>query len=1476
MFTVVDPATDQRTDLVLEADDDTPVGAVAGAVASLLGRPEAARPQLYVGGRPLDPHVVLHGSGLRPGLVVGLGAPAGGCPGSGPALVEVRVVGGPGAGAVHRLGAGEHTIGVGRGADVPLDDAHAPSRAARVRVGLDGTTTVEAYAGVPVRLGRADLAAAACWPSGGQLEVAAMLLELAAPTLPDGPVEPSPDGARLDYNRPPRLRPPPRQTRFRRPPRPREPERRPLPVVTALVPLLVAGVLVLVLRRWYFLVFGLLSPASLVAGHLHDRRAGRRSHRRRLAEHRAAVAAVEADAGRALAAERAARRLAFPDAAVVLATALGPSRRLWERRRHDADALTVRLGTGDLASEVVLEDPDQPDHRRAQTWTALDVPVTVSLRERGVVGMAGPAEVTRALARWVVVQSAALHAPGDLRVHVLSDLAGGTSWQWLRWLPHAQAGDDEHCTLLGHDAESTARRVAELVGLVSGRREAAARGAVLDGEDVLVVLDGARRLRSLPGLVQVLREGPAVGVHVLCLDTDEPLLPEECQAVVVHASGRLRVEQTGSDVVLAVRPDLVTEAWCERVARALAPLRDVGTGPDGAVLPPRVRLLDLLGLEPPTGAAVAARWAAQGPGLDAVLGVLADGPFSIDLARDGPHALVAGTTGAGKSELLQTLVAALAVRHPPEALTFVLVDYKGGAAFAQCERLPHTVGLVTDLDGHLVERALESLSAELRRRERQLAAAGATDIGDYRRLRNGDPTLAALPRLVIVVDELATLVRELPAFVPGLVGIAARGRSLGLHLVLATQRPGGVVSPEIRANTNLRIALRVTDPGESIDVVDAPDAGHISATTPGRGCARLGHGSLVTFQTARVGGRRPADPGQGPDLWVAAADPASTGRPAPSPPRSATGDGAATDLQLLVEAACAAAAVTGAAPQPSPWLPPLPAHLVLDDLPAPTSGGSAPRPAGAVPAVAFALADLPAEQARRPVCLDLATCSHLYVVGAPRSGRSQVLRTIAGALARACSPDDVHLFGIDCGSGALLPLSGLPHCGAVVTRSEPERATRLVRRLAAELRRRQDVLAAGGFADLSEQRAAVADADRMPHLVVLLDRWEGFAGTLGELDGGGLTDEVFLLLREGASAGLHLVVTGDRSLLAGRVATLADDRLVLRLADRADLALAGINPRTVGDALPPGRGFRSESGVETQVALLAPDPTAAGQARALAEIARLAPAAPAGHRPFRVDVLPARPTFADGWRLRRDDRGPLWGLVGVGGDELRAVGPELAVGAPGFVVGGPAASGRSTVLVTMAHAFLLGGASVVLAAPRSSPLTALEGMPGVLAVFRGTDLPAAGLSRALAGATGPCVVLVDDAERLATCSAAEVLCGVLRRDADDVGRPRGLVLAGSTDELCTGFGGWLAEARRSRQGALLSPRSPTDGDLIGVRLPRSVVGLPVRPGRALVHLGDSLLQTVQVPMTEPAQVRSRTLAGGHTSCSSRSYALRRT
>ncbi|WP_406378294.1 FtsK/SpoIIIE domain-containing protein [Streptomyces sp. NBC_00197] len=1539
-LTVVDPLGGATADVVLDADPESSVGDIAKELAEHVGYGGGAQiiplghhqgaagggaPVAYVDGYPVDPGATIGTSPLREGAVVSLHDPAGCLPGEPTGLVELRVAGGPAAGAVHRLGIGRYDIGSGPAAYIRIDDPELVSRALTLSVATDGTCRLDVHgetAGAgekPSAGGAADGADRKdgvrldgelfasldddAWPLGAQVAVGNTLLQLDRYAPPNAALKWSEDGAGLDYNRPPRLHPPERETKFRLPSPVRDYEARPLPWLMALTPLVSAVVMVMVFGRWYYMIMALLSPLIMLGNYFMDKKQGRKSHAKQVKEYKEHKERIENDAQEALVAERLDRRQAIPDPATVLSLGTGPRTRLWERRRTDADHLLLRVGTGQMPSEVVLDDPERDEHKRQVTWTIEDAPVSLPLAERGVVGIAGPGDSAQALGRWAVAQAAVLHSPLDVQFYVLTENSGRDSWDWVRWLPHSRpAGAQDANVLIGTDAETVGARIGELTQLLDARQKAArANGnkASFSDPDIVVVWDGSRRLRSMPGVVRLLREGPAMSMYALCLDAEERFLPGECQAIVIaepkpeeHASARqpartaptapaapggfpsfhawhaaepddsaagagkplelrLRVEQTGIARVKDVRPDFVSSAWCGRLARALSPLRDISGETEDSALPGASRLLDVLQLEPPTSDAITARWRMGGQSTTAVIGESYDGPFGIDMRRDGPHGLIAGTTGSGKSELLQTIVASLAVANTPENMTFVLVDYKGGSAFKDCVKLPHTVGMVTDLDAHLVERALESLGAELKRREHILAAADAKDIEDYQDLVRRDPSHASVPRLLIVIDEFASMVRDLPDFVTGLVNIAQRGRSLGIHLLLATQRPSGVVSPEIRANTNLRIALRVTDGGESSDVIDSPEAGHISKSTPGRAYVRLGHASLVPFQSGRVGGRRPgaADPAALAP-WAGPLDWADLGRAALVKPKAEQREEEEiTDLKVLVDAVRDANRVLGIPQQHSPWLPALSETLLLDEVPVPAFAGG---PGKLAPA-AYGVEDLPADQARRPVVVDFASFGHLLIGGAPRSGRSQILRTIAGSLARTHSAADVHLYGIDCGNGALNALTRLPHCGAVVGRNQTERVVRLIARLKGELTRRQDLLADAGFADIGEQRAAVPEGERLPHIVVLLDRWEGWLPTLGEYDHGDLTDQLTAMMREGASVGLHMVMTGDRQILSTRIGSLTEDKYGLRLADRSDFSLIGINARKIPEEIPPGRGYRNEHGTETQFALLTEDATGQGQAAALSAIGEAAAARdaelPRDRRPFRVDVLPTRITFADAWEMRDPDasRSKLWGLAGIGGDDIMGFGPDLSQGVPTFVIAGPAKSGRSTTLMNMARSYLAQGVRLVVAAPRPSPLRELDGEDGVLKVFDEDDIEGDDLREAIDSASReePIVVLVDDGEVLEDCDAETVFKRIVQRGAE---RGLGLVIAGDEEDVCSGFSGWQVEMKKGRRGILLSPQDSSAGELIGIRTNRSMVGGPVAPGKGLLHLGDGEPLTVTTPM----------------------------
>ncbi|MFA1539622.1 FtsK/SpoIIIE domain-containing protein [Actinomadura monticuli] len=1476
-------------DVVINLDSEVTVDGVAQSLAATLDGPRPAltprfskaallakdgrpatdggpRRALWMDGRMLDPQA-LAVKELRDGAVVAveqrgaaatvLAEPTG--------LVEVRVIGGPAAGSVHRLGLGTSTIGSGHDVDVVLDDPSVPARSLRLTVGREA---VEVEASALTMRGSAaldgtPLGAKTIWPVGGLLTVGGSVLTLAPSSAPDAHLEPLPEGG-LAFNRPPRLRPAHRARTLDVPKRPERNPRERLRLFGALLFSAFGLVMAFALGQWWWALFALAWPVMTLGEWIGDRLHGRKSYKKALKEYHRRSGEFDDEMERLRREDEAERRALHPDPAEVLLTATGPRRRLWERRRDDADVLHLRLGLADLPARIELTG----EAGEVPVPAARQVPVALPLADLGVIGLTGPRHASRGLARWLVAQAAVLHSPRDLAIVVLSaDQRSGTEWNWVRWLPHCAPREGEDCVaLVGTDPESAAHRVTELAIKVTERRRAAQAESSFFGQEgapsvpynILIVLDGARALRRIPGMPMLLSRGAEYGLYAVCVDDEERLLPEECQAVAAWEPqwpSLIRLQGQGLDDVGPVVADQVSATWSDRVARALAPVRDVSREDADDSIPADVRLLDVLGMPDPTAEHILQAWSQAGGRTTRVpIGVGSGQTYEVDLRADGPHGLIAGTTGAGKSELLQTLIASLAVANRPDEMTFVLIDYKGGAAFKDCGRLPHTVGMVTDLDGHATERALESLAAELRRREEILLEAGAKDIDDFNDLRAADPGLPTMARLVLVIDEFAAMVTELPDFVTGLVDIGRRGRSLGVHLILATQRPAGVVTADIRANTNLRIALRVTDPDESADVLDSPDAAQISKSTPGRCYIRSGVSAPQPVQSARIGGRRPGDAGAtGPSVlplpWQ------GLGHPLPAPRDPADDTTLATDLGVLVQAIDEAARRAGIARRPSPWLNPLPERIRLTTRTA--AGGSVVD----VPPIRFGITDLPGVQSREELGLDLATGGHLYLAGSAQSGRSTALRTIAGSLAASCSPYDAHLYAIDCGANALLPLISLPHCGAVVTRDQLDRCERLLTALTAEVARRQQLLAEAGFASLAEQRAAVAATDRLPWTVLLLDRWEGFLGAFEHYDYGRLVDQAVRLLREGAAVGLRGVFTGDRSGLGGQISTVFDRRLLLRMADPNDYGYGGLQDRQIPAAMPPGRAL--EPGApgtpprESQICILGDDPSGTSQVAVLQEIARTCVTRygrlPRRQRPLHVDELPVRVTYREAMSLDPDFTAPspLWALVGVGGDTLAPVGIDLLNEGPGFAVAGPPRSGRSTTLRTIVHSLLdpaVGGGlvPVVLVTPRRSPLRQLAGHPGVLGVLTSDSDP-----DDLADAIGDehrYAVIVDDAELLDETDMDDALRDVLRTARDG---EHAVVIGGTTADLSRGYRGFLSDTRRSRSGVLLSIDSPDDGDLFGLRLPRNApLGGPTGRGLFVATGLTTQIQTALPPTTD--------------------------
>jgi S-DNA-T family DNA segregation ATPase FtsK/SpoIIIE len=965
-------------------------------------------------------------------------------------------------------------------------------------------------------------------------------------------------------------------------------------------------------RRWLLLGTGaslLLSTAAGLGLRLLARRGVERARRRERARYLGYLHRVRVEVERVAALQRAAASWLHPELDSLLGL-VEAGERVWERSATDDDFLEVRVGVGEvpLAAPVRLDLGHDPlaDHEPELLASAEDLverstrlralPLTVPLRHAGVVAVHGPPAAARSLVRSMLLRAAVFQGPSDLAIAGLFPPDAAPAWEWLKWLPHAREAPLVGTTPVPRcQVAAGRRRAAAMLERVAASCMRAGRS---DGGEPawLVVMDGYTpdgALGRLPAVATLLRTAPAAGVTAICLvgrAADEP----STTALRVELDGRGGVAATdlaaGERRVRHGRTDRAEPAVSEAIARRLAPLRLAAPADsDTPEAEPEDRLL-----RAPIGQPV---------------GTSSSAPVMLDLKEAaaggmGPHGLLVGATGSGKSELLRTLVAGLALTHPPELLSLVLVDFKGGAAFAGLAGLPHTAGLITNLQAEprTVDRARAALRGELERRQRLLRDAGDLDgIEAYQRERSADPTLEPLPRLLIVVDEFGELLAAHPEFLDLFTAIGRTGRSLGIHLLLASQRLEAGRLRGLDSHLRYRICLRTFSPADSAAVLGAPDA-YFLPPAPGHGLLKVDSDPHRRFRGLLVSGlSRAATVGHAAvapepslvlpfDPLIEPARPSgSDGWSGRSVPRSEA-DGAAGspappgcgDLEAVVRVM--APIVRAGRRTHRIWLPALEATIPLDQV---VEVGSPPRSPGHPDwlRVPVGVVDRPFDQSQEPLLLDFTGQSgHLAIAGAPRSGKSTLLATLIAGFALTHRPDEVQFYCVDLGGGPLHELAGLPHLGAILGIREPGEVRRLVHELLAVLAEREEGFRRHGIASMAawhRRRAAMppAERDRYGEAFLVIDNWSRFRQAFSDLE-----PAIEVLVGSGLHCGFHLVVAANR--WPDLRLALRDNiggRLELRLNDPLESEIDRAAATRLPDRLP-GRGL-TPAGDEFQTAL---------------------------------------------------------------------------------------------------------------------------------------------------------------------------------------------------------------------------------------------------------------------------------------------------
>ncbi len=1144
------------------------------------------------------------------------------------------------------------------------------------------------------------------------------------------------------------------------------------------------------------------------------------------------------------------------------------------------------------------------------------VPVTASLRSAGGLGVAGHADTARAIARAVVVQVAGLHSPMECVIAAFVSSARARDWSWLEWLPHtsspASPFQGDHVTanraaaqrlLVGLEEVVAQRSGRDIGGLVpglrgpeargagargAGARGAEARGPVVRGPEacepdqaaaptipaiVVFVEDAAPADRSR--LIRLAEKGPDVNVHVVWIADAVAELPAACRSFVDASAaagvpeGREgtvgHVRRGGSDEPVVFETLSVTDAMT--VARRMACIEDVGVVvDDSADVPTAVSYLDAHGFESLDSGHHAARWAAEDAAegrplqpfsLRALVGGAGDEPFYLDLKTQGPHALVGGTTGAGKSEFLQSWVLGMASAHSPQRVTFLFVDYKGGSAFADCVRLPHCVGLVTDLTPHLVARALASLRAELYHRERLLAVKGAKDLETL--ASRGDP--GTPPSLVIVIDEFAALAQEAPEFVDGVVDIAQRGRSLGLHLIMATQRPAGVIKDNLRANTNLRVALRMADEADSVDVLGSPAAAHVDPGLPGRAVARTGPGRLATFQSAYAGSHSTQG---GARVRVAVRELAMgagrqwVGREGPIV-RVGTAPSEDTDASRVVGALVRAALACGTPPPRRPWLDQLADRYDLRGLSRGSTGagdgargdgagcdgarGDGARGDGARgdgDAFAFGLIDDPSHQAQFRAMYDPDSDGNLLVLGGAGAGKSTALRTIASAAILAADVGPTHVYGIDAAGGGLDMLRVLPAVADVIDGGDSERIGRLMTRVAGIVRERSRAFTAARASSLADFKKLAGDR-AMPRVILLVDGYGSFQNDYMNEPG---RQQVFAAFKEvlaqGRAVGVTVVLAADRlGALHTSIQALLSRTIVLRLNDDAQYGMLGLRATGLTAQSPAGRGIDLATRKELQVAVLGNSSRIDEQSRAIEALAATTPR----EGPWAAEAIPRMPLLVDPAGLPDDVEGLP--VLGIDCGTLHPRGFDLD---RSIIIAGQAGTGRTSALAWLATSIRRCKPAIAIV-HLTQRRTSLAELPAWTASYGGPGAGEEMLDAWGAALEGPgegeaqVVVCIENVNDFGASMADAAFVQAIKK-----ARRNGHLVVAEADTQGWVSGPLVGELKAARRGLLLAPE-PGDCQMIFAVASARMERADAPPGRG-VWVEAGRVFPVQVPWVD--------------------------
>jgi len=928
--------------------------------------------------------------------------------------------------------------------------------------------------------------------------------------------------------------------------------------------------------------------------------------------------------------------------------------RIYEKTPLHFDFLYYRLGLGKLPTSYELnygqrERSGKKDALEEEGYALYsrhkkipDMPIPANL-SHGPVGYIGPRNLVLEQLQLLVMQIATFHSYHDVQFITILPEEEKEQWSWMRWLPHAKL---QELNVRGfvynqRTRDQVLNSLNQILKLRRSQKEETSHKESTLFHPHYVVLVTDEKLILDHVIMEFFTEDPTdLGCSLVFVEDVMSSLSENIQTVINikdRNTGQLVMEEgvlKETDFRLDHFP---VDYDKERIARTLAPLNHLQNLKSS--IPDSVTFMEMYGAETFEDLQVSSRWEKNAPykSLAVPIGLRGQGDLvqlNLHEKAHGPHGLIAGTTGSGKSETIQSYILSLAVNFHPHDVAFLLIDYKGGGMANLFKNLPHLLGTITNLDGAGIQRALASIRAELRKRQRLFGRFGVNHINGYTKLYKegrlgieGDFPTEPLPHLFLISDEFAELKQNEPEFMTELVSAARIGRSLGIHLILATQKPSGVVNDQIWSNSRFKLALKVAEKADSNEIIKTPDAASI--TQPGRAYLQVGNNEIYElFQSAWSGARyAPSEETKSEEIdnriWIinelGQYELATTDLSyAEEEKVSITPNDDKTELDAVVEYIAQYAKSIELRMPTKPWLPPLENELIspiLDTKWTDKKHHKAP----------FALMDIPSEQAQHVLEFDIVEFSHSLIYGSPGFGKSQTLQTIVMNFARLNRPDQMHFNLFDFGTNGLFPLKGLPHVADIVSLDEPEKLLKLLKTVQNEIQKRRDLLAEYGVTSIEQYEQKTGKS--MPFILNVVDSYDTVRDHSLE---NSIEATFHQVLREGASLGIYLIVTVLRntSMKISMRSNFAT-QLVLYLVDK-DSKKDIIGFDALADQVIPGRGqIKLEEPTRFQVYLATEGNSNLEQLQNLENAIELMDKEWVGPRPEPIPMLANEITFED-------------------------------------------------------------------------------------------------------------------------------------------------------------------------------------------------------------------------------------------------------